>query len=203
MELGYELTIEQTQKLAMTPELIQAIKILQFNNQELNEYIENELMENPVLESEKTESTDIDIDELRDKILESNEELYSYKQWDVAAGDEEKDFSYEQYVAFRVSLTEHLLVQLQFSSLKGRDAAIGRYMIECIDDNGYLTMSVDEIAEVIGADSLGYRPVGCLGELAGGQGTCEACFSGRYPVQPPMTLTKYKFEIPLSKQEDS
>lgn len=137
----------------MTPELIQAIKILQFNNQELNEYIENELMENPVLESEKTESTDIDIDELRDKILESNEELYSYKQWDVAAGDEEKDFSYEQYVAFRVSLTEHLLVQLQFSSLKGRDAAIGRYMIECIDDNGYLTMSVDEIAEVMDTDA--------------------------------------------------
>ena len=49
MKLGYELVIEQTQKLAMTQELIQAINILQCNNQELNELIENELLENPLL----------------------------------------------------------------------------------------------------------------------------------------------------------
>ena len=53
MRLGYELTIEQTQKLSMTPELIQAIQILQFNNQELSDYVQNELLENPVLEAEK------------------------------------------------------------------------------------------------------------------------------------------------------
>ena len=47
MRLGYELTIEQTQKLSMTPELIQAIQILQFNSQELTDYIQNELLENP------------------------------------------------------------------------------------------------------------------------------------------------------------
>ena len=52
MKIGYELTIEQTQKLSMTPELIQAIQILQYNNQELNEYIDKELLENPILESE-------------------------------------------------------------------------------------------------------------------------------------------------------
>ena len=51
MRLGYELTIEQTQKLSMTPELIQAIQILQFNNQELSDYVQNELLENPVLEA--------------------------------------------------------------------------------------------------------------------------------------------------------
>ena len=70
MKIGYELTIEQTQKLAMTPELIQAIRILQFNNQELNEYIGNELLENPVLESEKADDDRvIDIDALRDKMI--------------------------------------------------------------------------------------------------------------------------------------
>ena len=82
MKIGYELTIEQTQKLAMTPELIQAIRILQFNNQELNEYIGNELLENPVLESEKADDDRvIDIDALRDKIIENNYDLESYKQW--------------------------------------------------------------------------------------------------------------------------
>ena len=39
MRLGYELIIEQSQKLSMTPELIQAIQILQLNQQELAEYV--------------------------------------------------------------------------------------------------------------------------------------------------------------------
>ena len=45
MKLGYDLTIEQTQKLTMTPELIQAIQILQFNTQELDEFVQEELMQ--------------------------------------------------------------------------------------------------------------------------------------------------------------
>ena len=52
MKLGYDLTIEQSQKLTMTPELIQAIQILQFNSQELENYVQEELMQNPVLEYE-------------------------------------------------------------------------------------------------------------------------------------------------------
>ena len=55
MKLGYDLTIEQTQKLTMTPELIQAIQILQFNTQELDSFVQNELMQNPVLEYEGSE----------------------------------------------------------------------------------------------------------------------------------------------------
>ncbi|MDR0519933.1 MAG: RNA polymerase factor sigma-54 [Clostridiales Family XIII bacterium] len=50
MYLGYELRIEQKQTLAMTPELIQAIKILQYNIQELNEYVDDQLLSNPMLE---------------------------------------------------------------------------------------------------------------------------------------------------------
>ena len=48
MKLSYGLTIEQTQKLTMTPELIQAIRILQFNTQELDSFVQEEMMENPV-----------------------------------------------------------------------------------------------------------------------------------------------------------
>ena len=50
IRLGYDLTIEQTQKLVMTPELIQAIQILQFNTQELDSYVQEQLLTNPVLE---------------------------------------------------------------------------------------------------------------------------------------------------------
>ena len=45
MKLSYGLTIEQTQKLTMTPELIQAIRILQFNTQELDSFVQEELLE--------------------------------------------------------------------------------------------------------------------------------------------------------------
>lgn len=152
MKIGYELTIEQTQKLSMTPELIQAIQILQYNNQELNEYIDKELLENPILESEyhKESDTEIDIDSLRDQIIQADENVEAYKQWEShSTGDE---YSYENFVAFNYTLTEFLIEQLHFSSLKGQDAEIGRYIIENIDDNGYLSMSLEEICRVLDVD---------------------------------------------------
>ena len=58
MRLGYDLTIEQTQKLTMTPELIQAIQILQYNSQELEDFVSKEIMENPILEMDNTVPND-------------------------------------------------------------------------------------------------------------------------------------------------
>lgn len=152
MKIGYELTIEQTQKLSMTPELIQAIQILQYNNQELNEYIDRELLENPILESEyhKESDTEIDIDSLRDQLIQADENVEAYKQWESHSTSDE--YSYENFVAFNYTLTEFLIEQLHFSSLKGQDAEIGRYIIENIDDNGYLSMSLEEICSVLDVD---------------------------------------------------
>lgn len=45
--------------------------------------------------------------------------------------------------------------------------------------------STDEICKIIGADSLGYLNIDRLSELSGGNGYCDACFSGNYPVEPP------------------
>lgn len=152
MKIGYELTIEQTQKLSMTPELIQAIQILQYNNQELNEYIDKELLENPILESEyhKESDTEIDIDSLRDQLIQADDNVEAYKQWESHSTSDE--YSYENFVAFNYTLTEFLIEQLHFSSLKGQDAEIGRYIIENIDDNGYLSMSLEEICSVLDVD---------------------------------------------------
>ena len=146
MKLGYELTIEQTQKLSMTPELIQAIQILQFNNQELTDYVQNELLENPVLEAETSyDAQEVDI---REKIREADYEEESFRQWEYSPDDDE-DYTYEQYVSEEETLTDYLFMQLQFSSLKDTRAAIGRYIIEAVDDNGYLTLSVQEISEAM------------------------------------------------------
>lgn len=165
MKLSYGLTIEQTQKLTMTPELIQAIRILQFNTQELDNFVQGELMENPVLELEKADegeppkddienfSSDSDDSkqeaeepdfELREKVAEDFDDI-SYSQWQYTKDREE--YSFENFVSKDETLEDYLLLQLTFSSLKGDDLKLGRYIIESLDENGYMTVSTEKIAK--------------------------------------------------------
>ena len=60
--------------------------------------------------------------------------------------------------------------------------------------------SVDEIAKIIGSDSLGYFPEDQLSELAGGSGYCSACFDGQYPTLVPKDQKKDRFERKLSER---
>lgn len=62
--------------------------------------------------------------------------------------------------------------------------------------------SVPEIAEMIGADSLGYLPVGELRSLIGTDSFCSACFDGRYPTVIPENTCKNRFERRLSEREE-
>ena len=59
--------------------------------------------------------------------------------------------------------------------------------------------SVEEIAEIIGADTLGYLPVSELGALTGNCQYCSACFSGDYPTAIPKDTRKDRFEQRLSQ----
>ena len=59
--------------------------------------------------------------------------------------------------------------------------------------------SVAEIAEIIGADTLGYLPVSELGALTGNGQYCSACFSGDYPTAIPQDTRKDRFEQRLSQ----
>ena len=60
--------------------------------------------------------------------------------------------------------------------------------------------SVEEIARIVGADSLGYLPAERLGELIGGKHCCDACFTGRYPTPVPADSRKDRFEQKLSEK---
>ena len=60
--------------------------------------------------------------------------------------------------------------------------------------------TTEEIAALIGADSLGYLPMETLGELTHGGGYCSACFSGEYPTQIPTDTRKDRFEQKLSEK---
>ena len=174
MKLGYDLTIEQAQKLVMTPVLIQAIQILQFNTQELDAYVEEQLLVNPVLEhsaaevsnedsrgdheesfrdaqnQEKT-AADSDRDDFdwKEYIRDRQYDDISYKQGEYTP-DEEKNDPLERYVSSDVTLPEHLLFQLQCAELSSEGKRIGEYIIESLDENGYLTSSAKEMAEAVG-----------------------------------------------------
>ena len=64
--------------------------------------------------------------------------------------------------------------------------------------------TIPEIAKMIGVDSLGYLPVEDLAKLPGRDcvGLCDACFTGRYPVEPPTQGAKSKFERKFSEQTE-
>lgn len=158
MRLGYDLTIEQTQKLTMTPELIQAIQILQFNSQELEEYVQEELIENPVLELDSSfnveendrESKHIEEDiDFRERVKYQEREFddISYRQWEYSEENEDGISSFEKFTSNDETLLDVLLLELSTSSLEGIDRKIGRYIIESLDDNGYLHISSKEIAD--------------------------------------------------------
>ena len=167
MKLGFALNIEQTQKLVMTPELIQAIQILQYNTQDLEKYIDEQLLVNPILEEDNVEKKNTeevsDFSETEDKTVETKskkdedfdwseylkEREYddiSYRSFEYKSSEPaDQDYGYEQYSSSDVSLTEHLMFQLQFCELKKGCRQIGKYIIESLDENGYLTQSRDEI----------------------------------------------------------
>lgn len=167
MKLGYELTIEQSQKLVMTPELIQAIQILQFNTQELESFVEEQVLTNPILETEsmsetpiETKETIIETPEVEEKPAQKEEDFdwaeyfkerqyddISYRQSEYSKDGEE--YTYDQFTSAEITLTEHLMFQLQFAPIKKSCRQIGRYIIESLDENGYMTLSVDEIINVL------------------------------------------------------
>ena len=61
--------------------------------------------------------------------------------------------------------------------------------------------SVEEIAKIIGVDSLGYLPLENLENLCGNTGYCSACFSGCYPTDLPKDTRKDQFEEKLSRKK--
>ncbi len=153
MRLGYDLTLEQAQKLVMTPQLRQAIQLLQFTSQELNEYLENQIEINPMLEKESISDDYENIEEITNETEEIDwkELLESYDDISYTGpkGKNDKEITYENFVSYSASLKEYLLIQLGLTICEGLERKIGKYIIENIDENGYLTVSIEDISETL------------------------------------------------------
>jgi amidophosphoribosyltransferase len=54
--------------------------------------------------------------------------------------------------------------------------------------------SIEDIRQIIGADSLGYLSIDRLSEMANGLGICKGCFNGHYPIEPPKEDIRGEFE---------
>ena len=159
IKLGFDLTIEQSQKLVMTPELIQAIQILQFNTQELDNFVQEQLLVNPVLEQDQEKETPENADEERadreSEKLDWKEFIRSGSYDDISykgyrSGDDDRPDSFERYVSNDVTLPEHLMFQYQFATMDKGCRRVGRYIIESLDENGYMTSTTEEIARATG-----------------------------------------------------
>ncbi|WKY48591.1 RNA polymerase factor sigma-54 [Eubacteriaceae bacterium ES3] len=162
-----DLNITQTQKLIITQEMRQAIEILQMTSNELNNLIEKETMENPVLEFPegpiKGELSAPAQKESGETDVKWDEYIAYMQSYPVigqsSVGKDENEFGFEKF-SYREN-TLHDYLHFQFSLLKNelssRKGLIGDYLIDCIDDNGYLLVDENYIIEALSISSDEYE----------------------------------------------
>jgi RNA polymerase sigma-54 factor len=210
MALTTRLEFRQSQSLVMTPQLMQAIKLLQLGNFELTAYVEAELERNPLLE--RDESDDRAPAELREAeqaaAVEAGEPAretdwadgtgdgpgpgeWTEPSYDAAAekldadmsnvfqgegeapaernldagllagdpwssagsgqrGSGDDEFGLEAYLAAEVSLHDHLAEQLMLAFADPVRRLIGQYLIDAVDEAGYLRTDVESVADKLG-----------------------------------------------------
>jgi len=163
------LQLRLTQKLALAPQLQQAIRLLQLNRIELRDYIQELVDENPLLDHEQDvsqgeqEHTEVSLEsemaetrkaEEGQALDEQNYQSDDYDDWQADTGQEQwadnagwtDDYSERQIAdTSSASLREHLLAQVSLAHFSELDAAIATAIVYALDDDGFLNDSIDEI----------------------------------------------------------
>ncbi len=171
MFIKQQLHQKQVQKLVLAPALQQAIKLLPLTNLELIEIIDEELSKNPMLEV-KEETAD---ENGRDNQLEEKEGKDKTQDLDDPLQiDDDKDFekyfkeyfdnrfrsysiekkeapAYENFVSKSTTLWDHLNWQANLTFFNDDEKEIARYIIGNVNEDGYLTVSLEEISKETGA----------------------------------------------------
>ena len=180
LELKQQLRLSQ--QLVMTPQLQQAIKLLQLNHLELAELVGQEIVENPVLEEQVEERPD-EIAEAKQaeatpeaaKPEDPNSEGHGEQNdidWEkylenyqsaprTGSGvrpDSEELPGYEQTLTRRTSLAEHLIWQLHMVDADKDILAAAASIVGNLNDDGYLSVPIDEIAQTEGVPAQLLEP---------------------------------------------
>ncbi len=153
----------------LTPQLQQAIKLLQLSTLEINQETARLLDENPFLEREddstnqtysgnssndtpapvSPSSSDTPEKEAEPRAADSDWQEPSFSSSSSSASPDDEDDGYAEVAADKPSMREHLLWQLNMSLMDGRDKKIIALLIDALDDNGYLSQPLQEIFELL------------------------------------------------------
>ncbi len=167
------LQLKLSQHLALTPQLQQSIRLLQLSTLELEQELEKYLLENPLLEREEEEyapavpaagsnEAEVAASEAADAAnaeppepaepTSADDDSWldegAYPTASAGSGDDD-DNDFQDVQAATTSLREHLSWQLRLMSIPERDRTLVQCLIEALDDDGYLTQSLEELAEAL------------------------------------------------------
>lgn len=148
------MTMSQEQKLVMTQQMQQSIKLLQMSSYDLREYIEKEYAENPVLEAN---FNDMDNGEKKEQDRIDYKELIKYLEFDNYGSQSYGDYDDEKvspftFISKEKSLKDFLEEQLIELNLIERERTLSKYIIESLNEKGYLDISLEEIQKEINED---------------------------------------------------
>lgn len=165
------LQLRISQNLTMTPQLQQAIRLLQLSNVELQMEVQEALESNMMLEIDEEDSeqaeqqpaekqtsdreSDLDVNDIPEDLPVDSawEDIYDGGSYYPSSGYGSSENSlFENQEAGEKTLREHLLWQLNLTPTGDREKAIAITLIDSLDDAGYLTVSLEDILESLGDD---------------------------------------------------
>jgi len=166
------LQLRTSQQLALTPQLQQSIRLLQMSTLELDAELDRVLEENPMLERAEPGEADELLPLLAASLAaqgtapdsggaatdlgseagapetpsaEAGDEETTLLWEGASGGGDEDEDGLERRMAAVPSLREHLIWQVQMSQLADDDRQLVLWLIEAVDEDGYLTQSLDEL----------------------------------------------------------
>jgi RNA polymerase sigma-54 factor len=200
MALSQRLEFRQTQALVMTPQLMQAIKLLQLSSLDLAAYVDAELEKNPLLEraSDEAPAEPAEAESSASESAEGGEDSAptadwigedmetsrtsmeeglgtelenvfpddggekreapetpppAYSEWSGAGSQSgaDGDYNLEAFVTAEITLAAHLAEQMALAISDPAGRMIGQYLIDMVDEAGYLTGDLDAVADKLGA----------------------------------------------------
>jgi RNA polymerase sigma-54 factor len=164
------LQLKLSQHLTLTPQLQQSIRLLQLSTLELNQELERFLAENPLLEREESDDGDApprvnggermseaapEHPAAPEAAAPAEAERPADADWYLETGasgagrDDGDESDYPQLAAESPTLRDHLLQQLSLTLLPDRDRRLVAMLVDALDDDGYLTQPLDEIAAML------------------------------------------------------
>jgi len=167
--MKHSLQLRLSQHLTLTPQLQQSIRLLQLSTLELNQELERILQDNPLLErDEEAREFPVTAVETAPQAADTapaaaetppadsapaDGENVDFSMLDDAPAsayrDDAEDSEYQQVAADAPTLRIHLLAQLSLTNLPERDRRLVALLIDSLDDDGYLTQSLEELATIL------------------------------------------------------